>query len=149
MTLRIRPSTPKDCDELLATLCDVFGHDYKTLANDYISAMSSNSFRKPTFLLAFLNDKLIGCAAYTEELFTVDVWGISWVAVREEYRSQGYGKKIIEECLKQIRKNILSTVTVILTTYPEKTSLYSNLGFKMLGDDHVGGSFMTLTLTPL
>ncbi len=149
MKLQIRPAVNKDRGDILTLLCDVFGNDYRDLAENYLSSMFSNNFRKPSFLVATYNNEVIGCAAYTEELFTVNVWGISWVAVKEMYRNKGFGQEIIEECLKEIRERISSPVTILLDTYPSKTRLYDKIGFKILGNDHEDGSFMTLTLNPL
>lgn len=149
MDLTVRLAKHDDRNDIFILLCEVFGHEYKKLANDYIDAMFSNDFRKPTFIVAEYNNEIIGCAVYTEELFTINVWGISWVAVKEEYRKNKIGKKLIEQCLNEIRVKIKSPVTIILATYPNKTGLYDKTGFKMLGHDHEGGAFMTLTLHPL
>jgi N-acetylglutamate synthase-like GNAT family acetyltransferase len=147
--LVIRLATKDDHNYILDLLCEVFGPEYKNLAHNYISAMFSNDFRRPNFVVAYHDKEVIGCAVYTEELFTINVWGISWVAVKEKYREQNIGYNLIKECLNRIRERISSPVTVILDTYPNKTGLYDKLGFKVLGNDHEGGSFMTLTLTPL
>ena len=134
---------------LIEFLCNITGENHRKLATQYVEAIHSNFFRKPCFVIAKHHEEIIGCASYTEEFFTVNVWGISWVCVREDFRNKGIGKRIIEEVLSQIRGKISSPVTVILDTYPNKTGLYDNAGFKFLGHDHEGGSFMTLTLNPL
>jgi predicted GNAT family N-acyltransferase len=137
-----------ESESLIEFLCKITGENHRKLAIQYVEAMHSNFFRKPTFVIAKQEEEIIGCASFTEEFFTVNVWDISWVCVRENFRNKGIGKKIIVEVLSQIRRKISSPVTVILDTYPNKTGLYDNTGFKFLGHDHEGGSFMTLTLNP-
>ena len=114
----------------------------RPLAQKYIKAMFSEDYRKPTFLLLKEDQKIIAAAAYSEEFFTIGLWGISWVCVKKEKRDQGFGTKIMQECMKQISKKAGKPVTVILNTYPNKTGLYDNLGFKKAGEDHEGGSLM-------
>lgn len=146
MELIIRPAEYNDCSNILHHLCSVFGADYKTLANTYIQAAFSDAFRKPNFILALESDKIVGCAAYTEELFTTETWGIGWVSVVENFRKKCIGELLVKECLKEISLVTISDVTVILRTNPNQTGLYDKLGFKILGNDHEGGNFMALIL---
>ncbi len=118
------------------------GEDNRNLARKYIKCAFSNDFRKPTFIVATIDDKIIGAAAYSEELFTVDTWGISWVSVHKDFRNQGIAQKIIETCFDEIMKKAKQTITIILGTYPNKTGLYERTGFKTAGYDHSGGSYM-------
>jgi len=137
-----------ESESLTGFICKVTGENHRKLAEQYVDAMFSHFFRKPAFVIARYQEEIIGCASFSEELFTVNVWGISWVCVKEDFRDKGIGQSIIKEVLLQIRSRITSPVTVILDTYPNKTKLYDITGFKFLGFDHEGGSFMTLTLTP-
>ncbi len=146
MGINIRLAEHSESKDVLNLLSEVFGNDYKKLANDYFDAMFSDCFRRPNFVVAYDDKEIVGCAVYTEELFTINVWGISWVAVKEKYRNKKIGQSIIEECLNRIKESIKSPVTVILATYPNQTGLYDKIGFNVLGNDHEGGSFMKLTL---
>lgn len=119
------------------------GKDNRELAHEYTKSCFSNDYRRPVFIIACNGEnKIIGAAAYSEELFTVDVWGISWVSVHEDYRSQGIGQALVEKCIESIRSVANKTVTVILSTYPGKTKLYERCGFIKAGHDHEGGCFM-------
>lgn len=146
--LAISPAQPAEQAELRDFLASVFGADYSKLAGSYIDCMFSNDFRKPTFLvMRSAAGRIIGCAAYTEELFTVGVWGISWVAVNQVHRNKGFGAQLVNACLSGIAaKSDQNLVTVILATYPEQTRLYEKLGFVNSGQDAQGGAFMTKVL---
>ena len=105
--------------------------------------MFSDNYRKPHFLVAKHKDQIIGSVCITEELFTIDVFGLSWVGVHPSYTNKGIGTSMIRKALATIKSNANRPVTVILATYPEKTRLYEKVGFKRCGKDHDGGSFMT------
>lgn len=122
------------------------GERNRKLANEYITCMFSDNYRKPTFIVAEINRSIIGAAAFSEELFTVGTWGISWVSVHQDHRNQGIGQKLVEACLAGILSKTSKTVTVILGTYPDKTELYERVGFVEMRKDHDGGSFMMKTL---
>ena len=119
------------------------GEHLRPLAQNYISSMFSNDFRKPTFIIAQNSQKdIIGAAAYSEELFTTGTWGISWVSVHENYRNQGIGQKLVETCVSAIHNKAVKPATVILGTYPNKTGLYKKCGFTKLGEDAERGAYM-------
>jgi ribosomal protein S18 acetylase RimI-like enzyme len=145
---RVMEKLTKDrIDELESFLVLVNGEDYRNLANTYISCMFSNDFRKPTFVIALSDSQIVGAAAFSEELFTVNVWGISWVSVHPDYREKGIGQSLVEKCIDEIKKKAKSPVTCILATYPEKTKLYEKIGFTTSSYDAEGGAIMTLPLT--
>lgn len=91
-------------------------------------------------------NKIIGAAAFSEELFTTHTWGISWVSVSEKHRNQGIGGILVKSCLQEIAKNIDKKATAILLTYPDKTKLYEKIGFKGKTEDHEGGLFLTMPI---
>ena len=141
-TLRLARKT--DQEDLENFLVFNNGEENRKLAQEYIKSSFSSDYRHPVFIIACnLDNQIIGAAAYSEEFFTVDTWGISWVSVHENYRSQGIGYSLVERCLEHITKAARKTVTAILATYPGKTELYERLGFVHAGKDHEGGTFMT------
>lgn len=145
--ITLRLAIEKDGEELEEFLVFNNGESNQELAQDYIQSSFSTDYRRPTFIVAHNADnKIIGAAAYSEELFTVGVWGISWVSVHKDYRSQGIGQSLVEKCIEHISQDAKKTVTVILATYPEKTELYERSGFVHSGKDHEGGSLMTKTV---
>jgi N-acetylglutamate synthase-like GNAT family acetyltransferase len=123
-------------------LVSVFGEDSRILAQDYLRCTFSDDYRRPEFFIALDSDKIVGSAALSEELFTVDIWGISWVAVDDSYRQQGIGERLVSACCDRILERVKKPVTAILATYPEQTKLYDNVGFQLVGKDHAGGSLM-------
>ena len=136
-------------EELIEFLVKVNGENNDKLAREYVSCCFSNDYRKPIFVVYELNNKLIGAAAYSQELFTTGTWGISWVCVDEQHRNQGYGEQLVEFCLKEIAQKIDSEVFVILGTYPDKTGLYDKTGFFEVHKDDDQGSFMMKKISPL
>lgn len=142
----IRKATPQDKSKLEEFLVFNNGERNRKLAHDYIVCMFSADYRKPTFVVAEIDGEIVGAAAYSEELFTTNTWGISWVSVHAKHRNQGIGQKLVKACLQQIELSAQKTVSVILCTYPDKTGLYEKLGFTLGGKDSGGGSFMVKTL---
>ena len=122
------------------------GERNRELAHNYMKCMFSNDYRKPTFIIAKVGENIIAAAAFSEEIFTVGTWGISWVSVHQDHRNQGIGQKLVEACLDEISLRVPHTVTVILGTYPNKTQLYERTGFVEMRKDHDGGSYMMKTL---
>jgi len=141
-TLQIRLARVEDSKTLEDFLAYNNGEENRRLAQLYIQCMFSHDYRRPTFLIAESNNDIIGCAAYSEEFFTVQTWGISWVSVHPSWRGRGIGGSLVEECLSGILSQAKRTVTVILATYPGKTRLYERHGFVSAGADHEGGSYM-------
>lgn len=143
---RLHPASAEDAQDLEDFLSLINGEHYRPLARGYIHSMFSDDFRRPTFLLLKEMGKIIGAAAYSEELFTVDTWGISWVSVHPDKRNKGCGQKLVQACLQAISRTARRSVTVILATHPEKTGLYEKIGFQPAGKDHDGGAFMIMPM---
>ena len=138
--------TSEKAGKLRDFLEQIFGIEYRALTDQYIRCMFSSDYRRPTFLVALKDGKVIGSAAYSEEIFTVDVWGISWVAVAPDYRHQGIGQRLIDACLSEISATAKHPVSVILATYPQKTQLYEKVGFAKACQTHEDGWFMAKSL---
>jgi len=115
-------------------LAEVFGEDYRALARHYLAAMFSNDFRRPHFIATRDSEKIVGLIAYSEELFTVGVWGLSWVAVLADHRGHGIGQQLVDAATKAIQDLAQGPFEIILATYPQQTRLYDKCGFKTLGD---------------
>ncbi len=138
----IRLAIPADAEAMVGFFAKEGAADYFELTKAYIKAGFSKDFRRPTFLLALIDDQIVGTASYSEELFTIETWGISMVQVAASMQRQGIGEKLVTACLKYISEAAGKTVTAILNTYPNKTSLYDRLGFTKAGQDHTGGWYM-------
>lgn len=148
--ISIQKSSKSDSLDLEDFLVFNNGERVRNLAQKYIACMFSGDYCAPMFVIAKHNNKIIGCAAYSQELFGAGgTWGISWVSVHADFRCQGVGQKLIESCLEEIQKDIEKPVSVILATYPNKTSLYERCGFSKMGEGPCGGAFMIYHLSPL
>lgn len=141
MTLRL--ATEADSQQLEELLVCVNGETYRLLARQYIALSVSDHIAKPSFLVHEHENTLIGACAYSEELFTIDVFGISWVSVHPDYRQKNIATNLIKECINHIKKKAQRPVTLIVNTYPGKTGLYDKTGFTINGMDVHGGHFMT------
>ncbi len=102
--MNIRLATKEDSHRLEELAVTVNGEEHRALAQSYINATFSDVFRSPTFIVADKEGELIGCAAFSQEIFTVGIWGISWVSVHPDHERQGIGQKLIEACFKAIEK---------------------------------------------
>lgn len=138
----IRYATIDDKKEMLHLFNSAFGHDSDKLANDCIDCCFSNDYRKPHFVIKEIEGEVVGASAYSEELFTTCTWGISWVAVKEEYRHKGYGTELVNFCVNEIKTKIDTYAFVILGTFPNKTGLYENNDFQKIFSDADHGSLM-------
>ncbi|HOO50142.1 MAG TPA: GNAT family N-acetyltransferase [Alphaproteobacteria bacterium] len=142
----VRLAQPQDHQKLVDLLCVVHGEEFRALADLEVSLMFSSALKKLFFIVAVENEEVVGVAAISEEMFTTDVWGITWVGVHPNHRHNGVGQEVVEGCLNQILGRVEKPVTVILRTHPDQTGLYDRVGFKVLGPDHEGGTFMTKTI---
>lgn len=144
----IRKAREAEKDALARFLVEHAGDRFAQMARDYTACMFSNDYRRPTFLVAIDKAEIIGCAAYSHEMFTLlPVWGISWVNVRKDHRNRGFGQQLIEACIKDIEEKNPTGATVILATLPGKSALYDRVGFKKSGIDHADGWIMLKTLS--
>lgn len=139
---------PNDVKEIEESVVLNFGEEIRKLGQDYLKCSFSNDYSKPFFVVAKTKGKIVGVAAFSEELFTIEVWGISWVSVHTDYRNQGIGGGLVDFCNKEIERRITTRSTVILNTMPGKYKLYEKCGYRILGEDHSGGFFMTKTIEP-
>ena len=135
-------ASEEDQEELVDFLAFNNGEQYRDLALKSVLISFSRDYARHIFIKAMVGDVIIGAAAFSEELFTVDTWGISWVSVHPDFRGEGIGMKLMKKCLLEIDSRTDRSVSVILGTYPDQTLLYDRLGFEKMGKDHEGGFYM-------
>lgn len=147
MGVEVRIANKADLSEIQDFLVATNDGKNAALAMEYVSLAKIDIPRKPTFVIARQSGELIGTACFTEEFFTTDFWGISWVNVLEKYRNQGIATLMIKIILENIHKKLAGKpATVILATYPDKTKLYQKFEFKTIGTDHEDGNVMIKVL---
>lgn len=146
MVLAIRSAEAEDSESLIEFLTHINGYKFKTRAAEYVHAMFSDSFRKPYFVVALDGTDFIGAVAYSEEIFTVNIWGLSWISVNEATRHKNTERLIIEETIRQITKKAQSTISVTLACPPHKIPFYEKLGFIAVGIGNEERRFMALTI---
>ncbi len=140
--MTIRYATLDDKDMLIKLFNTVFGSEGELLAIEYIDCYLSDDYRKPYFVVKEFDGEIIGAAAYSQELFTTDTWGLSWVAVLEEHCNQGYGSDLVNFCIDEIYKKIENYAFIILGTFPNKTGLYDKNEFQHIFSDEAHGNLM-------
>ena len=142
-SLDFLPATQNDQKPLKEFLLSIFGQSYQKLLDDYLTSSFSDAFRRPFFVIGKSGKSIVAAAAISEELFTTNVWGLSWVAVHPENQNKGIGQDLCHFCLTYISNMAQQDITAIVLTYPDKTTLYDRLGFTKGSHDHLGGLFMT------
>jgi len=90
---------------------------------------------------SFHNDKMIGIAvvAMNPRKKIKHVATLNSMYIKEEYRSNGIGRAIIEEALDFLRKKDVEIVNLsVVSTNLPAINLYHNLGFKLYGEEKKG-----------
>ena len=90
----IRPAVAADALGLEDFLASNGGEKLRSLAREYITCAFSTNFRKPSFLVAVDQSNIVGCAAYSEQMFSMQTWGIHWVHVHASRRKRGLGQQL-------------------------------------------------------
>lgn len=143
----IRIAEKPDTKALIEFLVSNAGEEFRTAADRCVNCMFSHDYRRPVFLVAARDSRIIGAVAYTQEFFTISgCWGISWLNVHPDYRSRGLGQTLMEACMDRIARDSGKECTAILATMPGQSALYDRLGFEKCGQDHKGSWFMTKTI---
>lgn len=144
----IRPGLFEEANKLEDFLASNGGEQLRALARQYIVSAFSTDFRRPSFIVAVHANEIMGCAAYSEQMFSMQTWGIHWVHVHSSYRRQGLGQRLVECCIDQIVTNGGEPVSIILATYPNGAKLYERSGFQKAAQNCQGGWFMVKNLLP-
>lgn len=142
----LKPEEKIPLEDFFAT---VFGEEFRSMAREEIARSFSDEFARRCFVIARSESGIIGAAAFGREMFTTDIWGISWVAVHPDCRNQGVGQQIIETCIREIATRINRPSTAILATIPGKSGLYEKTGFSGSTTDHEDGRIMTKIVMPI
>lgn len=78
------------------------------------------------------NEELIGFIEI--ELMEDDVARINGLAVKEEFKNKGFGKKILKEALKHLKEEEIETAIVFVKQENKKAKeLYKKTGFEFIG----------------
>jgi hypothetical protein len=82
----IRLGLAEDARKLEDFLASNGGERLRTLARQYIVSSFSDDFRRPSFIVAVNATYIVGCAAFSEQMFSMQTWGIHWVHVHVSHR---------------------------------------------------------------
>jgi len=81
------------------------------------------------FLKIYLNKKEIGCLEYT---LAADEAQIIDIIIKEKYRQQGYGSKILQEFIRNLNKNYSYIILEVRSSNQPAIKLYQKFGFEQI-----------------
>ncbi len=131
-------------DEIIAAadIIEKVFKKYRTEAEAEFSRLLKGEAHPTHVFIAKKNGQPIGMAACVQTYFSMNVYGICWVAVLEEHRRQGVGANLIQHVEHYIANVMLKgrTGTVILAA--NLTDYYSKLGYQKQSDPMHDGAFI-------
>lgn len=97
-----------------------------------IATMFKNCAVKPEYLIAEVDDKIVGFAGYSQSWMDYHVYEIFWVNVHPKYQNRGIGTALVKKIIQIIKnkKGKDKAYFILLTTCSPK--FYDKLGFKTL-----------------
>lgn len=113
-----------DIDTRTATQADL--KDIKTILSFYYLDTENVEKNLPEFVVAEMNDKIIGCAC----LDLGDILELRSIAILPSYRSKGAGSKLVDAILKRAEE--LADTVYLRTTSP---AFFEKKGFRQLPND--------------
>lgn len=145
MITLLKKTQPKELEEFLVL---VFGERNRDIAREHIATMFTTAISKQTFFIDVRGGKIIASISISEAIFTIDTWGIGWVAVHPDFRKKGIATDIIKTALNEIAQRVTKPSTAILSVYPDIAPLYEKMGFSGTSVNHEGSPFLTCSIKP-
>ncbi len=128
--MKIRKATLKDIPSMLKII-EINSPKYpKNLAKKEIKEMFSQTLHKPTYLVIEDNNKVVAFGGFIRSWIDDMVFNIFWVNANPKYKQKGFGTKLIEGLIneiKNIREKPRARMIIISTKIP---SFYKRFGFK-------------------
>lgn len=95
---------------------------------DFEAAFCSAPWR-PTFYVFIENGSVVGMAGWANSWLNFGVYSLHWVAVHPRWRGLGYARRLIEQCLFDLR--LFARAVILVTSSAD--GLYQKLGFNIVG----------------
>ena len=88
-------------------------------------------YARPRFILAMVNDQVVGAAAWAPSMCSFDMYELSWATVLPAWRHRGINTLMLNGRLKKIRaQHGPGSLDVIVCTWPN--AMYAIAGFTPL-----------------
>ncbi len=107
---------------------------YKKLMNGFIlnSLSSSPDLDLGIVYGLYDNEKLIASARIKQDEYTATAVSIEYVAVKPEYRGQGFGKLFLHGLFREIKERWNKDIAMLATG--DEKAFYEKTGMNLLGD---------------
>ena len=136
--MKIRKATLKDIKQMLKVIRLNSPKYPKTLAEKEIKEMFSRSLHKPAYLVIEDNREIVAFGGFIRSWIDDMVFNIFWVNTNPQHKNKGFGTKLIEGLIDEIRnikEKPRAKMIVMSTKIP---SFYKKFGFKALTNKYDG-----------
>jgi GNAT superfamily N-acetyltransferase len=156
------PLSYENLEEAIALVREVFPDDFDTEDSPeeaYRASLDREKYksfidRHHLDLLQYLLvvEQSTGKAVGVTEWYTVDtdpkgmIW-LGWYCVDQTHRGKGFGRAILEWTVATVKDMGYTTMRLYTTTDPNEADaqiLYEKMGFKLIGQEDEGRSYITL-----
>lgn len=122
--------------EIILTSLDEYGANKEGFAakdpelNDlYSFYIRQNGY----YLVAEIKNEIVGGAGIAPLVGDINIWELQKMYISKEYRGEGIGRKLIQECIELARnKEIKQLYLETLDSMKEANILYQKFGFKKI-----------------
>ncbi len=123
----IRPMKPEDIETVLSIESRVFTTPWQ--AETFLSLIG-----RPTSELWVMEHSVAGIVAYAVLWCILDQAELANIAVRSEYRGQGYASRLLERVLQIVRDREVETIYLeVRASNTRALELYERFGFSQVG----------------
>lgn len=86
--------------QMLNLVSEVYDEETK---NDFLQELNGKIIYQ--YINIFNNDELVALGTFCESGLDFDTYSLAWGMVKDKYRGQGLGKKLLEKRIEIIKKN--------------------------------------------
>lgn len=109
------------------------------IQNILLDSLAPNS--KSSFIIAIIDDEVVGVGGYEKVRFASDTWVLFLLAVDEKHRNQGIGTALIKKRIAIIERNNHYGRILVSTKHPKR---FEKLGFITIDIDTVNNTTLML-----
>ncbi len=109
------------------------------MAKKELSEMFFNYLYKPTYIVAEFKGKIIGYNGFIISWVDNLIVDIFWVNTYPDYRGKGVQSKLMNETIKQIKKNSKIKIVLLSTEIP---SFFKKFGFEIINKKYDNKYFL-------
>jgi len=133
----IRKATKKDIPQVIEMIKENSPKYPKKLALQELNEMFSRSLYPPTFIVVEDKKEIMAFGGYSNSGVDDMIYNLFWINTNSEHSGKGYGRKLIENIIKIIKKEKSPKAKmIILSTKIPK--YFNKFGFKSIGQKYDG-----------